>query len=295
MVSSEFLVIYETFRPLHFMCAMFGVCWCFFQSRVRRALNLIHSLLMFSAFIVSIFYHIGYVTPLFSSQNSIAYSVLATQQLLEASVIATIYYQVIFHKPQMAKIVETMTLIDTDFAQMKIDVKSDSFRWQIMSEVISLVVAIHLTFLGFCFAFEVDSMLKTTLELFSVFYPFLVIESVLLFFINITKFIRDKFKKIQYVLRDLFDISRRHFDDEHDQMKMFHIKTEHFFSEIKFVASIYDQLFQTVNCLNQMFGLSNLMTMSLLGITLTCHLFLLLKMLMENIGQFESIRMEIFG
>lgn len=291
--------IREPFQPLGIACDLFGVTLFRYncKSKVIQVFSSVYTILIFSIFLPIILYRIGYVTPTLCQSNAVAQSVIGIQQILGMLVIVAIYFQVVFYKSDMKHIFQLFLSIDKAFNQLNIKFDYRRFRWKIKIEVAIVIGFIYGSFLYFLMYYRVQAMFSVILEFFTSIQTILLIYLVLLIFINFGWHIRNKFIALKSLLVDVCAIETLIGCDADDlwKVKLIQETPQVVFCEIRKIAQIYEMLFKTINLLNRIFGLSNLATMALLGISLTCHLFLLFKTLTENSNIFADIRLEILG
>lgn len=292
----------STFRsvsaPITIICRVFGITmFSEFKSNIVRGLNLVYAFVVASILLAAIVFRMQYVSPKYGNFNIIIHSVICIQQTLIMLTIAAIYYQSIWHPHRMDTVFRMLTTIDRAFAQFNVKFDYRLFHWKIWIEIIVLTASVHITFGALITYFGIDPFAAIFYELLARFYPIFVINAALLMFINLCCLIKSKFTALKNLLQDFRDIETMPCGDNNEVWKVKFVQTmpQTFYAELTHIASVYESLHDIVNRLNVIFGLTNLASLTLLAISLTCHLFLLVKLLMENRPSIEGICLELFG
>lgn len=210
--------------------------------------------------------------------------------------ILAIYYQTIRYPGGMDAVYESLVNVDRAFAQLNVKFDYRLFHWKILIEILMLSASIHITFAALCTHYHVELFVAIVYELFARFYPIFVINAALLMFINLCCLLKSKFTALKKMLCD-FHGTHAHTAccDEVWKVKLVQTATRTFHSELRQIVGVYESLYGIVNQLNNIFGLTNLASLSFLAISLTCHLFLLVKILMENTASIDGTIFELFG
>lgn len=285
----------DIFRPLLFACSLFGVKYIGKLSfELPFVTHAAYSTFVGLLLISSVFFRISQTSPIFCQQEPVAESVMTVQQLLGTVVLFSIYRQIL--SVELSDLSESLEEVEQDFGLLNIKMDYRRFKWKIFLETVVIVVCIHVSFALMAIGHAESPLRAIAFELLPSFYPILLINLVLMIFVNLTLFIESKFTAIKAVLSDFREISSDSFHSSSSiTVKALKIKPRMFFEEIKRIASIYSRLYCIVNRLNTIFGLSNLTTLAFLGISLTCHLFLTFKLLMENFGDLQPLLTVILG
>lgn len=271
------------------------------KSNVQRGLNFVYAFFVAAILLTVIVCRVEYISPKYGNVDAVIHSVICIQQLLILVTIIAIYYETFCYPDRMETVLQLLDDIDRAFVQLNIKFDYRRFRWKIFIEIIGLSALIHITFVALCTYHQFRLFSDILYELFGRFYPMYLVNAMLLMFVNFCCLIKNKFTALKQLLRDFCDIIDAFGDSEIDDMheiwkiKLMQTTPRTFFSELKQIASIYESLFIVVNHLNTIFGLSNLTSLALLGISLTCHLFLLVKILMEYSIKIDGLCFELFG
>lgn len=288
-----------TFRsvsaPIKTIFSAFGITmFNEFKLNISHGLILVYTFFVASILLAAIVFRMQYISPRYGNFNVVIHSVICIQQILIMLTIFAIYYQTIRHPYRMNMIFQLLANVDRALAQF--NVESDYYRrfcWKTLIEIIVLIVAIHITFTALCIHYGLEPFVAIVYELLARFYPIFVINAVLLMFINLCCVVKSKFVVLKKLLRKF------HVDDTtNDQVwkaELMQTTPCTFCDELKRIANVYELLYAIVNRLNTIFGLTNLASLTFLGISLTCHLFLLMKILMENPSSSDDICLELLG
>lgn len=285
-------------RPIQFVCGAFGITMLgTFKTNVARGLNSAYAFVVSLILLAAIVVRIQYVSPKYGCLSVIIHSVICIQQALIALSIVAIYYQTIRYPNAINSVLEMLAAIDRDFARFNVKFDYRFFQWKILLEIIGLSAAIHITFVALCVHDRTEPLVAIIYELLARFYPIFVINSALLMFINLCCLIKCKFTALKKLLRSFQAPGALQRVDRDDvwKIKMSQSPPRTFCGEIRQIVDMYESLCATVNRLNSIFGLMNLATLALLAISLTCHLFLLVKILMESPASFDGTTCELFG
>lgn len=268
-----------------------------FKSNIARRLNLVYAYAVATILLAAIVFRMQYVSPKYGDFNIIIHSVICIQQALITLTIVAIFYQSIWHPHRMDAVFQMLTKVDRAFAQFNVHIDYGLFRWKIWIEIIVLSASVHIAFAALCTHFGIDPFAAIIYELLARFYPIFVVNAALLMFINLCCLIKSKFTALKKMLLDFRDIDTVFSagSDEVWKVKLVQTMPPTFYGELKRIANVYELLHDIVNRLNDIFGLTNLASLTLLAISLTCHLFLLVKLLMENRPSIEGICFELFG
>lgn len=263
MLPNSLTTIKVHFHPLNVICILHGISLLnyFYRSKIHRIIcNVYSGILAIVCLIVSL-YRLLYVAPRFSQSNAVAHSVLGIQQILNTIVILMIYYQVFSYKFDIRNVFQLISAIDREFLKLNIRFAYKSFGRKILFEVVFIVCFIYGSFVFFSVYYEVDDGNSLLLELFSFVIPILLVNLTLLTFVNFGWCINVKFKKLKLFLVDLCAIDSIVANDEIWKVKLIRETPRVFFVELKKIAEIYELLYEAVNRLNYVFGLSNLSSM----------------------------------
>lgn len=279
------------------VCKAFGIrMFSEIRSTIAHGLNLVYTICVATTLLAAIVFRIQYVSPKYGSFDIIIHSVICIQQILIAMAILAIYYQTIRYPNGMTTVFQMLANVDRAFDQFNVKFDYRLFHWKVLMEIIVLSASIHITFAALCIHYRIDPFVAFVYELLARFYPIFVINIALLTFINLCCLVRSKFTALKKMLSDFHDVdSSAGSDGGVWRVKLVQTKTRTFHDELKQIASAYESLYAIVDSLNHMFGLTNLASLSLMAISLTCHLFLIVKILMERSASIDGICIELFG
>lgn len=264
-----------------------------FESRIARCLSLVYSFVIASILIGAIVFRINYVSPTYGRFKVLIHSVVCIQQIFILLTVLAIYYQSIRYSNRMSTVFQLLTRVDQAFAQFNVKFDYRLFQWKITIEAILLGASIHIAFVAMCTYYSIDPFAAIVYELLARFYPIFVINATLLMFINLCFLIKSKLAALEQVLRGFHGVDDGTSADS--KIKVISIPSAKFHTELKQIVRVYESLYGIVNHLNHIFGLSNLAALALAAISLTCDLFLLVKILMENNSSIDGICFELFG
>lgn len=288
----------RTFRsvssPIKYVCTAFGVAmFSEFESHIAHCLSVVYSFVIASILFAAIVFRINYVSPTYGRFKVLIHSVICIQQIFILLTVLAIYYQSIRYPNRMRTVFQLLARIDQTFAQFNVEFDYRLFQWKIAIEVILLSASIHIAFVALCTYYSIDPFAAIIYELLARFYPIFVINATLLMFINLCFLIKSKFTALEKVLRRFHGVNDGPSADS--KVKVISIAPTKFHTELKQIVGVYESLYGIVNQLNHIFGLSNLAALALAAISLTCHLFLLVKILMENTSSIDGVCFELFG
>lgn len=266
------------------------------KSTIVHGLNLVYTICVATTLLAAIVFRIHYVSPKYGSFNIIIHSVIFIQQILIATAILAIYYQTIRSPYGMTTVFQMLANVDRAFAQFNVKFDYRLFHWKVLIEIIILTASIHIAFAALCIHYRIDPFVAFIYELLARFYPIFVINVALLTFINLCCLVRSKFMALKKMLSDSHAVDPS--DGGSDgvwRVKLVQTMPRTFHDELKQIASVYESLYAIANRLNHIFGLTNLASLSLMAISLTCHLFLMVKILMERPASIDGICIELFG
>ena len=290
------VTISKLFRPFRWSSGLFGasVISPVQPSMVAKYVEISFSAVMFTLSTSLTLYRIVYIPPRLSPDSPVSHSVNSIQQMLSFIVLASIYYQTLFHKSHIHQIFTLLTKTDEQFLQLNTSFRYENFLRKVYFEIVFVFLYIYGAFAFFIVHFGVYRVDEWVYELFSAINPMVLTNLTLLTFINFCWHIKSKFSTLRLLLNDLCQ-----FDSQMDECDVWKVKSVHdtttiVFKELKKIARIYELLYETVQTLNKIFGVSNLASLALLSISLTCHVFLLFKVLTEN-SQTSAIGFDILG
>lgn len=213
-------------------------------------------------------YRLGHIEPTFCEQNAVSRSVNGIQQILGYGVVVTIYYQTLFRKTEIQMVMQLLSRSDQELAQLNAVIDAKAFVRKIWAEVIITFAFGYGAFVLFSIHYEVTTFNMLVFEFYSAINPWVLTNLVLLTFINFCWHIKNKLNRLKTILTQLgkFDISQLVGDDVWTVNTNFNT-TNIMFGQIKRIARIYGTLFDAVNVLNRVFGLSNLTS---IGIKFFC-------------------------
>lgn len=264
MSTKSLNYIKNRFKPLHFACSLLGISlFNHLKSNWPRWMHMIYGLILFLVFLSSFFYRIANVPPKFCQANAVGHSVIGIQQILSTFVITVIYYQYFSCRTSFQNTLMLMTDIDALFRSLNIHFIDDRFTVKILFEVGLIVCLIGGSFLFFLFHYRIQDAFSGFIEFFVSINPLLVINLNLLMFINLAWCVRDKFGALKRFLFDVCAIdSVTSFDtDGIWKVKLIQEAPHGLYNQLTKIAQIYERLYETVNELNSIFGLSNLTSM----------------------------------
>lgn len=328
-------LICDIFRPIHIVLRIFGITFFTAQqSRRFQILDMFYTLICFMAFVGSFSYRISSEVARFCQSDPVAQSVMGIQQMLSTLAIIAIYFQVIFYREQFHELIKTITSTNDAFSTMNVTFSEKKFATKILCEVILLTAFIYITFIVFVIYYDVRQIEFILLELFTSINPMLIIIVNVTKFVNFTWFIYDKFEMLKHILTDVCAIDLSNETDSNGVCKVKLIReTAHgLYDDFRKITHIYELLFTMAQNLNDIFGFSNLASMceefcisfffifyfnrfsyyfvfhynwqiiiiiseflALFSISLTCHLFLLFKLLTENTNNMNDIQVDVLG
>lgn len=321
--QSQFSTVIQSFRSIHIISNIFGISYfTTVNSKSFQILSKLHTLAVLIVFIACFSYRISGVSPQFCQSDAVSTSVTGIQQILAISVLIAIYYQNLFYKNRFQNLLKLTSAVDNEFFALNSHVFFyNYFGRKILFELIGMIVFICASVVFFVFYYRVQDIGLILLELFSTINPMVVIILNLMTFCNMTWFIRNKFRSLKHFLMnaravDSLDASK---SNRVWQVKLTRETPTELHRRFKKIAQIYEMLFCMVNHLNDIFGLSNLTSMgrlfdsnvfffiftfvkqfckflvALFSISLTCHLFLIFKLLTETTNNMNGIQFNVLG
>lgn len=250
------------FKPLHLACSIFGISFFnHLHSKWLRCLHLIYGFILFLLFTSSFLYRITNVSPKFCQLNAVGQSVIGIQQILGILVIIAIYYKFLFGKKSFIKILFLISNIDNRFQSMNIHFSYKRFIVRILFEVVLVCGFMFSSYLFFIFHYKIVEIYSILLEIFVSISPFLVINLNLLMFINMAWCVQEKFINLKMFLIDICAIDAFIEKNKIWKVKLIHETPHGLYNQLKNIAQIYELLYETVNQLNNIFGLPNLASM----------------------------------
>lgn len=253
-------LVLNLFRPFEIPCNIFGVTVTSISKRnLTIWLNFVYTLfhMIFSSCLI--LYRIENIEPQFCQANAISQSVNAIQQILGFSVILSIYYQTLFRKKDVNKVLKLISKSDQQLQKLNQISQQKAFGIKILIEAIVVVLYAYGTYILFSIHYKVTSYKLLIIEYFSAINPILLMYLVLLMFINFCWHLKKKFNHLKIVMQNLVMSNKRpHNTDEIWAIKAQNESTPILFNQIQMIAKTYETLFDTVNLLNRIFGMSNL-------------------------------------
>lgn len=248
------------FRPLRYSCVLFGASVISsYRHLVAIYFNNAFTVLQFLLSSTLTLYRLGHIDPTFCEQNAVSRSVNGIQQILGYGVVVAIYYQTLFRKTEIQMVMQLLSKSDQELAQLNAVIDAKVFARKIWAEVILTFTLGYGAFVLFSIHYEVNTFNMLVFEFYSAINPWVLTNLVLLTFINFCWHIRDKLDRLRTILTELgkFDTSQFVGEDVWTVNTNFNT-TNIMFGQIKRIARIYGTLFDAINVLNRVFGLSNL-------------------------------------
>lgn len=252
---------YKTlFLPFEIPCNIFGVTVTSTpQCKLINLLSHVYTVLHFLVSLMLSLYRIGYIEPQFCQSNAISQSINGIQQILGLIVMVSIYYQTLFRKSDVRKMLKLLSQSDKQLLQLNSTIEQKTFRVKILIESMTVFVYAYAAYIFFAIRYNVTSFKLLVIEFVSAINPVVLTHLVLLIFVNFCWIIKNKFHILKVILRAIIrSDSQQNKEDEiwieHNPNSCIRVV----FDRIKFVAKTYETLFDTVNVLNRIFGLSNL-------------------------------------
>lgn len=258
-IKTPFKII-TYFRPLEIACNIFGASVTSFRQRgFIIYLSIAYTVIQAVISLGLTLYRIANIKPQFCQQNAVSQSVNGIQQILGLGVVATIYYQTLFRKADVRSVLNILSKSDQEFLQLNTILKHKVFGVKIVIETVFVVLYAYAAFILFAVHYNVTELRMLVFELFSAINPLVLANLVLLMFINFCWHIRNKFAKLREILEEFVRYDSAHLESE----DIWTIKgnsgtSKILFNQIQRIARIYESLFDAVNVLNRIFGLSNL-------------------------------------
>lgn len=324
--SKDFLR--HIFRPIHIISLAFGISYFSEKGTVwSRILNILYTLFVFIVFMGCFLYRISRVPPMLCQSDAVSHSVIGIQQILAIFVVAFIYYQVLFYKTQFHDLLKLISKTETAFSVLNINFSYTRFTYLILFEVIFVTILLYASFIFFAIYYKLPHFGIILLELFTSINPMLIIILNLMTFANLAWYICDRLQILRHFLIDVCAIDSlvANHSNEVWKVKLMQETPSGLYAEFKKIAQIYEQLFSMVNQLNDIFGFSNLASMgktctfsfsslffsrnwihfffhlviseflALFSISMTCHLFLLFKLLTESTNNMNDVQFDVLG
>lgn len=257
-----------------------------------RGIGVMHSIVVASILLAAIAFRIQYIAPMYGDLRVIVHSVICIQQIFILLTTSAIYHQSLRHSSRLRTMFQMLDNIDRTLVQFNVKFDYRIFRWKCSIETFLLVAVVHIAFVMLCIHYDIRPMPAIVYELLARFYPILLINAALLTFVNVCSLIRSKFMALKTVL------NQRQTDERCAQVSLIEcnqIDSLKFYGKLRKIASAYEALFVIVDRVNEIFGLMNLASLALLAISLTCYLFLLVKIFMENSASIDAVCIELFG
>lgn len=311
----------QSFYAVHLVSRIFGVSY--FTNIVTTSswfMNVPYTLSVLIIFIGAFSYRISSVPPNFCRSDAVSHSVIGIQQILTVVTISAIFYQILFYKDQFRKLLECTSSIEYEFNVLNIEFSCKHFMAKIIIEVATIIILIYMSFLFFVIHYDVKHLGLILLELFSYMNPMLVIILNLITFLNVVWYIRIRFQHLKCFLMNLCPTDPPSACRLNEPQKVKLSRTSNaLHRDFSKIAHIYELLFTESNYLSDIFGCSNLTSMgktnhsrnrfkiklelisdfflftALFSISLTCHLFLLFKLLTENTNNMDDIQFDVLG
>lgn len=254
------LKIIGYFRPLEIVCNIFGASVTSIRQRQFIVyLSIVYTIIHAIISIGLTFYRIANIKPHFCQQSAISQSVNGIQQILGLGVVATVYYQTLFRKADVQKVLKILLKSDQELLQLNAILKYKVFGVKIVIETIFVVLYAYAAFIIFAVHYNVSDLRMLAFEFVSAINPMVLGNLVLLMFINFCWHIRNKFAKLREILENFVRHDSGH--GKNDEIWTIKAKigtSKVLFNQIQRIARIYESLFDAVNVLNRIFGLSNL-------------------------------------
>lgn len=249
------------FRPFEIPCNIFGVTVTSFSHRkLTNLLSCAYTLLHLTLSTMLTLYRIGNVEPQFCQPNAISQSVNGIQQILGLAVMLSIYYQTLFRKADVQRVLKLLQQSDQQLVQLNAILKQKAFGVKIVIEAVVVVLYAYGAFVLFAVRYNVTSVRLLVVEFISAINPLVLTHLVLLMFVNLCWHVRNKFQKLKIILREIVDNNNK---QQSGKDAVWTVQTPNgsarvVFQQVQLIAKTYETLFDTVNMLNRIFGLSNL-------------------------------------
>lgn len=248
-------------RPIEIVAIIFGAAIISLPQRKPLIyLCISYTALQLVLSIVLSIYRIGYIQPRFCQPNPVSQSVNGIQQLLGLTVVIAVYYQTLFRKSDVRKILKLLAKSHHDLLQLNITMKHRVFGIKIIVEVTLVLVYVFSAFVVCAIHYDVTTFDALALEYFSAISPLVLTNLALMMFINICWHIRNELELLRKMLEE---IVRCEGNEETKGDGIWMTRTcngasQLLFHRVQRVAKIYETLFDATRLLNKIFGLSNL-------------------------------------
>lgn len=256
--------INSSFKPVHILCALFGLSFFHYSSiKWIRWLNFAYSLIVFFVFTSFFLYRISSDSPKLSQMNAVGQSVIGIQHILGFLVVAAIYYKSFCCRLQFQNLMKSIEIIDVRFKSINIRFLYKSVAKKILFEVVLVLSVFGSSFLFFIIHYQVEDLFCILIELFVSINSLFVIYLNLITFINISWCLQRRFNTLKDFLIDVCAIDSGIGMNKSDvwKVKLLRRKSYRIHKQLKYIAQLYESLYECAGHLNNIFGLTNLAAM----------------------------------
>lgn len=294
--------VLNTFNHLNIINCIFGIN--FYQSKgnkILEKLSIIYTSLMLCITLTLPFYKdvVFQNYPVnHHNKNPLTRIIFHIEYYLGYFTIISIYYQIIFHWNTIKLIINEISKIEKLFYQHLNSVysnqKINNLRQLIYIQLLFILVAIFGYFATLCYHSRAKNFIVIIMEYLVTINPMVLTYLTLCKFLNLSWMLHAKFQALnKYLQRQLCIRKNNEFLKNNDKnqllmMGLFIVVNECptpnqiYMNKLKIICRIYDRLYCTISLMNDAFGLTNLMTVGQASISVTCHLFVIFKLLLKT-------------
>lgn len=263
MDFAPFNHIRTSFKPIYIVCAFFGLFFHCSSIKWIRWLHFAYSLIVFIVFNAFFFYRILNDFPKFSQMNAVSQSVIGIQHILGFMVVAAIYYKSFCCRSVFQSLMKSVEIIDDRFKSINVRFLYKRFAMKILFEVVLVLSLFGSSFLYFIIHYKVNDIFSILIEFFVSIYPLFLIHLNSITFINISWYLQKRFNRLKGYLIDVCAIDLVVGMNKSDivKVKLFHGKSNKLHKQLKYIAKLYESLYECSGQMNNIFGLTNLAAM----------------------------------
>lgn len=256
--------IRTSFKPIYIVCAFFGLFFFHYSSiKWIRWLHFAYSLIVFFLFTAFFLYRISNDFPKFSQMNAVSQSVIGIQHILRFLVVAAIYYKSYCYRSIFQSLMKSIEIIDDRFKSINVRFLYKRFAMKILFEVVVVLSLFGSSFLYFIIHYKVKDIFSILIEFFVSINSLFLIHLNSITFINISWYLQKRFHALKGFLIDVCAIDLAIGVNKSDILKVniFHGKSNKLHKQLKYIAKLYESLYECVGQMNNIFGLTNLAAM----------------------------------
>lgn len=284
--------IWSTFKYLKVIASLVGIEFYDTETKLLRAISIGYTLLMFCvSLLFAVQINIFANTKMMEHFNSISKTVYMIQYYLGFFTLMSVYYQAFFHRHNWRRVEKYLVRIEKIF---HLHLDSVHFRkvgilcQYLFIEVVLFTVIIFGLYLARCVESGTTIPLEIIATYFSTIYPIIVTYLTMCKFLNLCWVLHAMFRSLGECCTKLCLKREASQLDNQLNFGLFIVIKEcptadqFYMKQLKMISQIYGMLFNAIELLNIIFGMSNLTTVAQCSISVIGQLFLIFKLLMKG-------------